>query len=77
MSGKHAKPAHRIRRVFLSLVVAGALVPAAAGTASAQGGGATVCHANGGGVDHFVSTPSGQVISHETHHENFVNHNCD
>jgi hypothetical protein len=75
MSGKHAKPIHRVRRVLLSLAVAGALVPAAASAASAQG--ATVCHANGGGVDQFVYTPSGQVISHETHHENFVGHNCE
>ena len=75
MSGKHAKRTHRVRQVILGLAMVGALVPTGAGAASAQG--ATVCHANGGGVDHFVYTPSGQVIDHETHHENFVGHNCD
>jgi hypothetical protein len=59
----------------LSLAVAGALVPAAASTASAQG--ATVCHANGGGVDHSVTTPNGMTLEHDSHHDNFVSHNDD
>jgi hypothetical protein len=75
MSGKHVKHTHRVRRVVLGLALVGALVPTGAGAASAQG--ATVCHSNGGGVDHTVYTPSGQVLSHESHHENHVFHNCD